>query len=171
MMTKHVKKPVPLKMVSACMAGVQCRYNGQSKTVPMLRDMVQRGDAIALCPERLAGLATPRRPAEIKGGDGYAVLDGKARVYDDLGEDLTGAFIIAAYKTLHVLQAAGVNEVVLKEGSPSCGCNEIYDGTFSGTRKSGVGVTTALLLRSGIHVYSEKMLFGDAQPELVLSNM
>lgn len=172
MMTKHVqKKPVPLKMVSACMAGVSCRYNGQSKMMPMLKDMVQRGDAIALCPERLAGLATPRRPAEIVGGDGHSVLDGKARVYDDLGADLTGAFIMAAYKTLHILQAAGISEVVLKEGSPSCGCQKIYDGTFSGTQKRGVGVTAALLIRSGIRVYSEQMLFGEAQPEPVLSNM
>lgn len=170
-MTKPVqKKSVPLKMVSACLAGVQCRYDGQSKMVPMLKDMVQRGDAIALCPERLAGLATPRRPAEIVGGDGYAVLDGKARVYDDLGADLTGAFIMAAYKTLHILQAAGISEVVLKESSPSCGYQEIFDGTFSGTRKRGVGVTTALLQRSGIRIYSDQTLFGEEQPEPVLSN-
>ncbi|GCE08667.1 hypothetical protein KDAU_59960 [Dictyobacter aurantiacus] len=170
-MTKHLQNPVPLKMVSACLAGVQCRYNGQAKTVPLLKDMVQRGDAITLCPERLAGLATPRRPAEIVGGDGYAVLDGKARVYNDCGEDLTGAFIIAAYKTLHILQAAGIGEVVLKEGSPSCGSREIYDGTFSGTKRDGVGVTAALLLRSGIRVYSEQTLLGDSQPEPVLSKM
>nr|WP_281276492.1 DUF523 domain-containing protein [Dictyobacter kobayashii] len=158
-------------MVSACMAGVQCRYDGRSKVVPLLKDMVGRGDAIALCPERLAGLSTPRRPAEIIGGDGYAVLDGKARVYDDLGQDLTGAFIVAAYKTLHILQAAGICEVVLKEGSPSCGCGEIYDGTFSGTKKTGVGVTTALLLRSGIRVHSEKLLQGDIQTEPLLSGI
>lgn len=169
MMTETANKSASLKMVSACLAGAQCRYDGQSKMVPMLRDMVIRGDAIALCPERLAGLPTPRRPAEIVGGDGYTVLDGKARVYDDSGYDITGAFIIGAYKILYMLQAAGVREAVLKEGSPSCGCCEIYDGTFSGTKKPGVGVTTALLRRSGITVLSETMLLCNESADRVLS--
>ena len=106
--------------------------------------------------EMLGGLSTPRRPAEIVGGDGDDVLSGNARIVDDCSLDVTEAFVKGAYKALQVVQAAGVREAILKEGSPSCGCTHIYDGTFSGVQHPGMGVTAALLRQNNISVISEK---------------
>lgn len=145
-----------VSLVSACMAGVPCRYNGQAKTVKMIEQMVKSKQALAVCPEMLAGLPTPRRPAEIVGGNGDDVLDGKARIVDDQGQDWTETFVRGAYETLRLAQHAGVQQAFLKEGSPSCGCLCIYDGSFSGTQRAGYGVTAALLRRHNIAVVSEK---------------
>nr|BBH85680.1 purine-nucleoside phosphorylase [Thermosporothrix sp. COM3] len=148
----------PIRLVSACMTGTPCRYNGQAKPDPRVIRLVEHQEAIAVCPEMLGGLSTPRRPAEIVGGDGDDVLDGKARVIDDSGQDVTEAFLAGAHQALKLAQAAGAREAILKEFSPSCGCATIYDGTFSGKRQAGTGVTAALLRRYGIVVRSELAL-------------
>lgn len=155
-MTEKAHKPVPIRLVSACMAGFPCRYNGQAKTIERIQEMVEQGEAISVCPEMLGGLSTPRRPAEIVGGDGDDVLNGNARIVDDSGLDVTEAFVEGAYQALQTAQIAGVQEAILKEGSPSCGCKHIYDGTFSGSQRTGMGVTAALLHRNNIRVISEK---------------
>ncbi len=155
-MTEEVHKSVPVRLVSACMAGFPCRYNGQAKTVKRIQEMVEQGEAISVCPEMLGGLTTPRRPAEIVGGDGDDVLNGSARIVDDSSLDVTEAFVRGAYKALQAAQTAGVKEAILKEGSPSCGCTHIYDGTFSGAQHPGMGVTAALLRQNNISVISEK---------------
>jgi uncharacterized protein YbbK (DUF523 family) len=107
---------------------------------------------IPVCPEESGGLPTPRPPAEIVGGDGNDVLDGTAKVMTDDGTDVTEAFLKGAHHALEAAQSNGATHVILKARSPSCGCGDIYDGTFSGTLTSGDGVTTALLKRHGIIV-------------------
>ncbi|QBD83568.1 DUF523 domain-containing protein [Ktedonosporobacter rubrisoli] len=138
------------------MAGFACRYNGVAKPVEHISALVQEGQAIAVCPELLAGFSTPRRPAEIVGGTGEDVLDGKARIVDDSGDDVTEQFVAGAQRVLELVKTVGAHEAILKEGSPSCGSGYIYDGTFSGNQQPGNGVTTALLRRHGITIHSEK---------------
>jgi len=142
-------------IVSACMAGLAVRYDGNSYLVEGIARLVREGKAILVCPEQLGGFPTPRPPAEIQNGDGYDVLDGKAKVIDQQGEDVTEEFIRGAQRALEAAQAAGATKAVLKENSPSCGSHFIYSGTFNGEKVRGVGVTTALFKRNGIEVLSE----------------
>ncbi|MQA84678.1 MAG: DUF523 domain-containing protein [Streptosporangiales bacterium] len=142
-------------LVSACLAGAPCRYNARSKASDEVTDLVRRGGAVAVCPEVVGGLGVPRRPAEIVGGDGDDVLDGRARVVDDCGNDVTDAFLSGAERALDLARRAGAKTAVLTDRSPSCGSREIYDGTFGGTRRPGIGVTAALLARHGIEVRSD----------------
>ena len=139
-------------VISACLLGVRCRYDGgdsQNQTAMRHKKTYQ---LIPVCPEESGGLPTPRPPAEIVGGDGNDVLDGTAKVMTDNGTDVTEAFLKGAHHALEVAQSNGATHVILKARSPSCGCGDIYDGTFSGTLTSGDGVTTALLKRHGITV-------------------
>lgn len=137
------------------MAGWACRFDGRAKTADDVVEAVGAGEAVPVCPEMVGGLGSPRRPAEIVGGDGEDVLDGRARVVDDQGHDVTEEVLAGAHRALAVAQAEGVTEAVLKDGSPSCGSREVYDGSFTGTRRSGEGVTAALLRRHGVTVVSE----------------
>lgn len=146
------------KIVSACFAGIHCRFDGRHNRIDEILEMIRRGEAVPVCPEQMGGLATPRPPAEIVGGDGEDVLDGKAKVVDNQGRDVTEAFLRGAYEALAVAKAVGAEEAILKERSPSCGSCTIYDGTFSGMKKPGAGVTAALLRRHGIRVVSEETM-------------
>lgn len=139
-------------LVSACLAGVPCRYDGQSKAVENIADLVKRGEAKVFCPETLGGLKIPRVPSEIIGGDGEDVLQGRARVMSRDGVDRTEEFLAGAYATLELCRKHDASEVWLKAKSPSCGVGRIYDGTFTGTLRAGDGVTTALLRRNGVQV-------------------
>lgn len=103
----------------------------------------------------MGGLPTPRNPAEIVGGDGFDVLDGKARVIDSQANDVTEEFIRGAEQALWIAQMVKAKEAVLKSRSHFCGSSRIYDGSFSGQTKVGVGVTAALFIRNGISVSSE----------------
>ncbi len=144
-----------MKVVSACLAGCRCRYDQRAATGADIEAMVQSGEAIPVCPEQMGGLPTPRNPAEMVGGDGFDVLDGRARVLDSQGNDVTDAFIRGAEQALRIAQLVNASAAVLKSKSPSCGSAQIYDGSFSGRMKTGVGVTTALFMRNGISVSSE----------------
>jgi len=145
-------------LVSACLLGVCTRYDGGCCPVPRLIQLAARGLAVPICPEMAGGLPVPRPPAEIVGGDGQAVLDRQARVLTIDGEDVTEAFLSGARQVLETMQRLGIRQAVLKDDSPSCGCRRIYDGTFSGHKVSGQGVTAALLQRNGITVLSEEDL-------------
>lgn len=140
--------------MSACLAGVPCRYDARSKTSDEVAELVQGDAAAVVCPEMAGDLSVPRRPAEIVGGDGDDVLDGRARVVDDHGRDVTAAFLAGAEQALEQAQRVGARTAVLTDRSPSCGSREIYDGTFAGARRPGIGVTAALLVRHGIEVRS-----------------
>jgi uncharacterized protein YbbK (DUF523 family) len=136
--------------VSGCLAGLNCRYDGRSKPDEKALELVKTSGALPFCPECLAGLPAPRAPSEIRGGDGEDVLNGKARVVSRDGRDRTAEFILGAKKTLKFCRENGITEVWLKSKSPSCGVSRIYDGTFSGTKREGMGVTAAYLRQNGI---------------------
>jgi len=153
-----------LNLVSACLLGVACRYDGQSCPAPELTDLATRGEVVAICPEVAGGLPTPRLPAEIEGAsaglDGYAVLDGRTRVVRNDGLDVTAEFMQGAEAALALARQLGVRRAILKSDSPSCGAGRIHEGKFSGKLVPGDGVTTALLRRNGIEVINEIDLSG-----------
>ncbi len=139
-------------LVSACLAGLKCRYDGGACPDPLVLSLLAAGRAVPVCPEQLGGLPTPRPPAEIKGGDGEGVLDGRARVVDREGRDVTDAFLRGARETLHLARAANASWCLFKERSPSCGQSAVFNGAFEGVTRPGRGVTTALLEKNGIRV-------------------
>lgn len=144
-------------LVSACLLGQAVRYNGAAKPLahPAFARWVAENRIVSVCPEVMAGFSIPRPPAEIaSGSDGRAVLDGGARVIDDTGVDVTDEFRAGAEIALNVARQNGCRVALLIDGSPSCGSQSIYDGSFSGTRHAGAGVTATLLRDNGIEVFS-----------------
>lgn len=152
-------------LVSSCLAGLEVRYNGTHCLNNKIRLMIDQKKALTVCPELLGGFSTPREPAEIIGGDGDDVLDGKAKVIEKSGRDVTDLYIMGAYTTLRKAQEYHTTAVFLKEFSPSCGSSMIYNGEFKGKKIPGNGVTTALLKRNGIRVVSEEGLSDLLQEE------
>ncbi|QCP37409.1 DUF523 domain-containing protein [Acinetobacter baumannii] len=142
-------------LISACLIGEHVRYDGRSCSHIKLKQLFLNKKAHALCPELLGGFSTPRLPAEIVGGTGQDVLDGKAKILDSSGLDVTELYLKGAYRTLDIARQIQATCVVLKENSPSCGSQKIYNGTFQGEKITGVGITTALLQRHGFEVISE----------------
>lgn len=134
-------------IVSKCLAGAPCRYDGRDNLVPELRALVEAGEAVAVCPEVLGGLPTPRVPSEIQ-------PDG--RVVSRQGEDVTAQFVVGAERAMAVCREHGCTGAVLKARSPSCGKGVIYDGSFTGTRIQGNGVFAQMLLRKGVPVMTEE---------------
>ncbi|CAH0346404.1 DUF523 domain-containing protein [Bacillus sp. CECT 9360] len=152
-------------LVSSCLAGLEVRYNGTHSLDNRIQELLAENRAITVCPELLGGFSTPREPAEIIGGDGEDVLDGKAKVVEKSGRDVTELYIKGAYRTLKKAQEVNATIIVLKEYSPSCGSSMIYNGEFKGKKKVGNGVTTALLKRNGLRVISEENV-GDFLDEI-----
>ncbi|MEW5761579.1 MAG: DUF523 domain-containing protein [Bacillota bacterium] len=146
----------PCYLVSACLAGEACAYDGRACPSAAVQRLVREGRAIPVCPERLGGLPVPRPPAEIKNGSGEEVLTGRARVVNREGKDVTDAFVRGARTALDMARARGVRAAVLRSRSPACGYGEIYDGTFSGRLRPGNGVMAALLRAAGFRVLTEK---------------
>ncbi|MEE6449372.1 DUF523 domain-containing protein [Gottfriedia acidiceleris] len=143
-------------LVSSCLAGLEVRYNGTHCLNNKISKLVEENKAITICPELLGGFSTPREPAEIIGGNGEDVLDGKAKVVDKSGKDVTLLYIRGAYATLEKAKEMKATVVVLKENSPSCGSSKIYNGDFIGKKIDGMGVTSALLTKNGFKVISEE---------------
>ncbi len=143
-------------LVSACLLGINCRYDGGCFHKEKLLELAGQGLVIPVCPEQLGGCGTPRQPCEICGGIGGDVLDGKCRVINVNGDDVTGNFISGAIETLKIAEACGIEKAILKSRSPSCGYGEIYDGSFSRKTIGGNGVTAELLIRNGIEVISDE---------------
>ena len=137
-------------LISACLLGVPCRYDGRSKPVDEVLQLEKLGyELIPVCPEELGGLPTPRPPAECQ-------PDG--RIINQAGHDVTEFYQKGAQKALEMAQAHGCTVAVLKEKSPSCGCYEIYDGSFSKRLIPGKGVTAKLLCEHQIQVLGETHL-------------
>jgi len=145
-----------MKIVSACLVGVNCRHDGKNSLDSKVFKMFKKGDLIPLCPEQLGGLPTPREIQEIAGGTGKDVLNGKAKVLTNSGSDVTENFIRGAEEMLMIAKSLGIKEAILKSKSPACGCGKIYDGTFSGKLKEGDGVTAAILKGNSVKVTTEK---------------
>jgi len=135
-----------LILVSACLAGVNCKYNGKNNLNPDILKLVEEGRAILVCPEQLGGLATPRNPSEI--------VNNKVIMND--GTDVTNQYMKGANETLRLAKLYKINKAILKAKSPSCGNKKIYDGTFTGNLIEGYGVTAKLLLQNGITVINEE---------------
>lgn len=146
-------------LVSRCLLGHAVRYDGGAHgPIELLRRWQAEGRLVALCPEVAGGLPTPRPPAEIPGGQGAAVLDGTLTVRTVEGGDVSAAFLAGAQAALELVRTHGIRLAVLKARSPSCGNRENYDGSFSGRRVAGEGVTAAALRRAGVQVFSEEEL-------------
>jgi len=143
-------------LISSCLVGQPVRYDGRNQLDSRLRRLVEDGKALPVCPEVMGGLLVPREPAEIVGGDGEGVWQGEGRIVTVSGQDVTEQFKQGALRTLKICQKYQVTLVILKENSPSCGSNMIYNGQFDGTKQVGLGVTSALLKRYGIQVINEK---------------
>ncbi|WP_167146266.1 DUF523 domain-containing protein [Pseudomonas sp. OTU750018] len=146
-------------LVSRCLLGQRVRYDGGAHgPFNLLERWQQEGRIVPLCPEVAGGLPTPRAPAEIAGGQGAKVLDGQLPVLTVSGEDVTAAFVDGAEQALALVAQHGIRLALLKARSPSCGNFEAYDGSFSGTKVAGEGVTAAALRRAGVRVFSEEEL-------------
>ena len=146
-------------LISACLCGVNCKYNGLNNYNEICEKLLASGKAILVCPEQLGGLPTPRIPSEII-GNSLDILDGKGEVVNKEGSDVTAQFIKGAKETLDIAKKLNIKTAILKDGSPSCGVNYIYDGNFSGTKIKGMGVSAQLLKESLIDVISEDELGG-----------
>jgi uncharacterized protein YbbK (DUF523 family) len=136
--------------------GINCKYNGENNENKELINYLKDKEFVPVCPEQLGGLSTPRIPAEIVGGDGVDVLNKKAKVINKNGEDVTEEFLKGAYETLKIVKMFNCKEAILKLRSPSCGTNQVYNGTFTGELKDGLGVTAALFKKEGINLKSEE---------------
>lgn len=137
-------------LISACLLGVACRYDGKSRPLEeeTLQKLRARWALVPVCPEQLGGLPTPRLPAE-RGGDG---------VHSSAGESVTAQFFRGAAETLRIAAFFGCKAALLKERSPSCGSGEIYDGFFTGTLRPGDGVTAETLKANGVAVFGETQI-------------
>ena len=133
-------------VVSACLAGEPCRYDGGCSPCPAVQRLIRAGQALPVCPETLGGLPTPRVPSEIRGG---------CVVAKDV-TDVTDAFTRGAEEALRLAQENGCTAAILKARSPSCGSGEIYDGTFTGTRVPGEGVFARMAREAGLEIWNEE---------------
>lgn len=131
-------------LVSACLAGINCKYNGKNNENEKIIELIKEKDVILICPEQLGGLKTPRTPAEIKNN----------KVINKEGIDVTEEYQTGAQEVLKIAQKFNIKTAILKSKSPSCGKGKIYDGTFSNKLIEGNGITAELLKKHGIKVIS-----------------
>lgn len=130
--------------VSACLAGINCKYSGGNNFNQKIFDMVKEGKAIPICPEQLGGLETPRNPAEIR------IIDGIQHVIDNKGNDFTKQFEKGAKEVIEFAKQLGVKSFILQPRSPSCGIGKIYSGNFDGKLVTGNGILVELCKNNGI---------------------
>lgn len=135
-------------LVSACLMGVGCRYDGKSNQLPQLEQLMKQHTCIPVCPEIFGGLPTPRVPAERQG----------SKIMTQDGQDVTQQFVQGTAEVLRLADLYHCKAALLKERSPSCGCGQIYDGTFTKTLTEGDGLTAEMLKRKGIAVYGESQI-------------
>lgn len=139
-------------LVSACLLGAKCRYDGCGKPCERVLSLAQGHTLVPVCPEQLGGLATPRPPAEVQ----------EDRVLSQTGTDVTNAYQRGAEEALRLYRILDCEAAILKSRSPSCGLGQIYDGSFTGVLTWGDGVTARLLLKKGIPVFTEEDAWPDA---------
>ena len=145
-------------LVSACLAGRPCAYDGTDRAHEAIMKLVAEGRAVLVCPEDEGGLGTPRPASEIVGGDGADVLAGRAEVVTKEGRDVTGEYVAGARIAVERASEAGCKTAILKARSPACGCGAIYDGTFTRSISSGDGVAVAALKQAGIEIWTDEEL-------------
>ena len=137
-------------LVSACLAGINCKYNGGNNYNEKVFNLVKEGKAIPVCPEQLGGLTTPREPSEIK------IVDGKRYVINKEGIDVTEEFEKGAEEVLALVKKLDIKKAILQTRSPSCGKGKIYSGNFNNTLVAGNGILTELLINNDVEVISEE---------------
>lgn len=137
-----------MKICSACLLGLRCRYDGKSKPNQKVIDLTKKEILIPVCPEQLGGLPTPREKSEIRNG----------HVITQSGKDVTFNFKKGAEEVLKLTKILKIKEAILKQKSPSCGSGKIYDGSFTDKLIKGDGITTALLKKHNIKVITEEDL-------------
>lgn len=137
-----------MKLCSACLLGIKCRYDGKSKPDEKVLNLATKEILIPVCPEQLGGLCTPRKPVEIKNN----------RAVTQDGSDVTPNFLQGARQVLKIAKLYDIKSAILKQRSPSCGCGQVYDGTFSKAVIEGDGITTRLLKENGVSVITEEDL-------------
>ena len=135
-------------LISACLVGDKCKYDGHTNYTPLIKDLLEKYELVPFCPEVEGGLPTPRKPSERKGD----------KVVNNAGNDVTRNFQLGAEKALNICKYLNIKIAILKENSPSCGVNQIYDGNFNKKLIKGEGVTTELLRKNGITVYTENQI-------------
>ena len=147
-------------LVSACLMGFKVRYDGSEKAqmVDQLHRWQKEQRLVIHCPELAAGLPTPRPPAEIVSAEGKDVMPQQVRIVEITGQDVTEQYQLGAWLALRTAQESGCTAALLTDGSPTCGSQFIYDGSFSGKRKAGMGIAASLLTEHGIAVFSENRL-------------
>ena len=133
-------------LVSACLVGLNTKYNGKNNYNKRIFNLVKAGKAIPLCPEQLGGLSTPRIPTEIK------YINGKRHIINKNGIDVTKEFEKGAEEVLNLIKKMNIKKAILQSRSPSCGFGKIYDGTFNNKLINGNGVLTELLIANGVEV-------------------
>ena len=153
-------------LISACLCGVNCKYNGLNNYNEICDKLLASGKAILVCPEQLGGLPTPRIPSEIIGESSNILNYNNGSVIDKNGNDVTPQFIKGAQETLQIAKKLNIKKAILKDGSPSCGVNYIYDGNFNGTKIKGMGLTAQLLKESSIDIISELELGGNINGDI-----
>ena len=132
-------------VVSACLAGCKCRYDGKDNLCPEVKQLVEEGRAITVCPEVMGGMTTPRIPNERKDG----------KVINSNGDDNTAYFVKGVEKSIEIVKEHNIKKAILKAKSPSCGNKYIYDGTFSRTLVEGKGMLAEKLTELGLEIYDE----------------
>lgn len=143
-------------LVSACLLGIDCKYNGLNNKNENVLKYLEGKNYVIACPEQLGGLTTPRNPSEIvKIGENEV---NEYKLLSNEGKDVSESFIKGANETLKIARIFNCTEAILKEGSPSCGSSFIYDGSFTGKKICGQGVTTDLLRKNNIKVISENQV-------------
>lgn len=133
-------------LISACLIGLNCKYNGKNNYNEKAFELIKEGKAIPVCAEQLGGLKTPRTPAEIK------IINNKRYVIDSNGNDVTEHFTKGANEILQLAKRLNIEKVVLQSRSPSCGIGKIYNGEFNGQLIDGNGILAQLLIDNGISV-------------------
>jgi len=137
-----------MKLCSACLLGLRCRYDGKTKPDKKVLELSKKEILIPICPEQLGGLPTPREPSEQR----------ENKVVTKSGKDVTENFVRGAEQVLELAKLYGIKEAILKQESPSCGHSKIYDGTFTGTVIKGDGIAAGLLKKHGIKIITEEDL-------------
>lgn len=148
-------------LVSSCLLGCKVRYDGNSNLVTdeIFESWRDERRLVSVCPDTAGGLPIPRSACEIVGGDGREeVLVYKAKVLSKIGEDFSAEYIKGAEAALELVKKHSIKIAVLKRNSPSCGNQQIYDGTFGNNKMDGYGVSASLLMQSGVKVFNEDQL-------------
>jgi uncharacterized protein YbbK (DUF523 family) len=174
-MLKVTKLTNRIVLISACLAGVECNYKGKASSAWQkgLRSFFVRARKngvlfIPICPEQQGGLPTPRDPSELQ-GSAAQILAGQNKIISIEGKDVSDNFIKGAKQAKHIAEIYSGEFAILKSKSPSCGSSQVYDGTFTGKLIDGRGITTEVLLSSGLKIFSEKLVLSD--PDLVLAKL